>query len=217
MLQPGAHSGGPGEDGKSIPVWVEIFGRYFELKKNVVSKTAQQKQQRTVLRNIQNTILPPPESLGDECATNELASEVAVGSSSHPNTNSLVALGGTLMLEPVSLPRNSSAPSAVPITAVATSTATTQNFWQRTSNHRLADSHGRIASGFGEFSTFFDVMSRNARAMMNRPIRDVQKDYVDFLNALDKARSDNDEARILFYDTACRNLLEEMRLMSNNN
>ena len=52
---------------------------------------------------------------------------------------------------------------------------------------------------------------------MHRPIRDVQKDYEDFLNALDKARSDNDEARILFYDTACRNLLDEMRLMSNNN
>lgn len=177
MLQPGAHSGGPGEDGESIPVWVEIFGRYFELKKNVVSKTAQQEQQRTVLRNIQNTILPPPESLGDECATNELASEVEVGSSSHPKTNSLVALGGTLTLEPVSLPRNSSPPSAVPITAVATSTATTQNVRQLTSNHRPADSHGRIASGLGDFSTFFDVMSRNAHAMMHRPIHDVQKDY----------------------------------------
>jgi hypothetical protein len=55
------------------------------------------------------------------------------------------------------------------------------------------------------------------KIMMHRPIRDVQKDYEDFLNALDKARSDNDEARILFYDTACRNLLDEMRLMSNNN
>jgi len=124
--------------------------------------------------------------LGDECATNELASEVEVGSSSHPKTNSLVALSGTLTLEPVSLPRNSSPPSVVPITAVATSTATTRNVRQRTSNHRLADSHGHIASGLGEFSTFFDVMSKNARAMMHCPIRDVQKDYEDFLNALDK-------------------------------
>jgi len=37
------------------------------------------------------------------------------------------------------------------------------------------------------------------------------------LNALDKAHSDNDEARILFYDSACHNLLDEMYLMSNNN
>jgi len=37
------------------------------------------------------------------------------------------------------------------------------------------------------------------------------------LNALDKAHSDNDEARILFYDSAYHNLLDEMHLMSNNN
>jgi len=43
---------------------------------------------------------------------------------------------------------------------------------------RPADSHGRIASGLGGFSTFFDVMSRNACAMMHHPIHDVQKDWI---------------------------------------
>jgi hypothetical protein len=43
---------------------------------------------------------------------------------------------------------------------------------------RPADSHGCIASGLGGFSTFFDVMSRNACAMMHHPIHDVQKDWI---------------------------------------
>ncbi len=41
---PGAHSGGPGEDGEELPQWVKIFHCYFELKKGRVSKSANQEQ-----------------------------------------------------------------------------------------------------------------------------------------------------------------------------
>jgi hypothetical protein len=44
MLPPGAHSAGPGEAGENLPVWVELFRKYFEKKKIAVSKTAQQEQ-----------------------------------------------------------------------------------------------------------------------------------------------------------------------------
>jgi hypothetical protein len=42
MLMPGAHSSGPPEDGKHLPVWVDVFGKYFELKKTALSKSVQQ-------------------------------------------------------------------------------------------------------------------------------------------------------------------------------
>jgi hypothetical protein len=37
ILLPGAHSTGPGEVGENLPVWVEVFRKYFEKKKSVVS------------------------------------------------------------------------------------------------------------------------------------------------------------------------------------
>jgi hypothetical protein len=44
LLLPGAHSDRPGEEGEQLPPWVEIFHRYFELKKNQLSKSAAQEQ-----------------------------------------------------------------------------------------------------------------------------------------------------------------------------
>ena len=33
MLMLGAHSRGPADDGESVPIWVNIFRKYFEMKK----------------------------------------------------------------------------------------------------------------------------------------------------------------------------------------
>ena len=79
IFNPGAHSGGPGEEGEQLPHWVVLFHRYFELKKNQLSKSANQEQVRLQIRTMQNTILPPPEPLGAEDAVMELPTEVASG------------------------------------------------------------------------------------------------------------------------------------------
>jgi len=44
LLMPGAHSNGPAEDGENLPVWVDVFRKYFELKKSSISKSARQEQ-----------------------------------------------------------------------------------------------------------------------------------------------------------------------------
>jgi hypothetical protein len=49
MLMPGAYSNWPAQDGKSLPVWVDVFQKYFELKKWNISKSAQQEQFQTML------------------------------------------------------------------------------------------------------------------------------------------------------------------------
>ncbi len=56
LLLPGAHSGGPGEEGEQLPPWVELFHRYFELKKNQLSKSASQDQVCFQIWTMQNTI-----------------------------------------------------------------------------------------------------------------------------------------------------------------
>jgi hypothetical protein len=35
MLMPGAHSRGLADDGESVPIWVNIFRKYFEMKKQL--------------------------------------------------------------------------------------------------------------------------------------------------------------------------------------
>jgi hypothetical protein len=42
FLMSGAHSKGPAEDGENIPVWVDVFRKYFELKKSSMSKSQQE-------------------------------------------------------------------------------------------------------------------------------------------------------------------------------
>jgi hypothetical protein len=58
---PRAHSDCPGEEGEQLPPWAKIFHRYFELKKNQVTKAAAQEQLCVQIQMMQNTILPPPE------------------------------------------------------------------------------------------------------------------------------------------------------------
>jgi hypothetical protein len=43
MLLPGAHSTGPGEDSENLPVWVELFRKYFKKKKRVLCPRLQGK------------------------------------------------------------------------------------------------------------------------------------------------------------------------------
>ncbi len=66
LLLPRAHSGGPGEVGEQLPPWVEFFHRYFELKKNQLSKSANYEQVHLHLQTMQNTILPLPVPLGQK-------------------------------------------------------------------------------------------------------------------------------------------------------
>jgi hypothetical protein len=58
LLLPRVHSNGPEEDGEPVPVWLEIFCKYFEVKKSVVLKTVQHDQECTVLWTMRNNLLP---------------------------------------------------------------------------------------------------------------------------------------------------------------
>jgi hypothetical protein len=63
MLMQGAHSNGPAEDGKNVPVWEDVFRKYFELKKSSISKSARQVQFWTALQTMRNTLLAPADAL----------------------------------------------------------------------------------------------------------------------------------------------------------
>lgn len=52
--------------------------------------------------------------------------------------------------------------------------------------------------------------------LLHQSFHDVQADYESSFASLDRARSDNDDARVSFYEMACRNLLEELRATSAN-
>lgn len=56
----GVHSRDREEVGKVLLLGVEIFGKYFELKKSVETRKMQQEEKRIGLRTIRNPLLPPP-------------------------------------------------------------------------------------------------------------------------------------------------------------
>ena len=105
MLMPGAHSSGPPEDGEHLPVWVEIFRKYFELKKTAPSKSAQQEQFRTALRTMQNTLVTPAETLGSATVNEGTEDRMEITTTEapvvrHPRANTIVAPGGTVTVVP---------------------------------------------------------------------------------------------------------------------
>ncbi len=205
FLLPGAHSGGPGEDGEELPRWVVLFHRYFELKKTQVSKSVQQEQVRVQIRTMQNTILPPPEPLGAENAVAELRTEVASSrTTTVPSVNSSVAAGSTLTLIPVSTSNNNN--------------NNNNNNNERSVRHRVSNvASGNIGSGaghsFGDISSLLEMMNNNTRAILRRPFAEVQRDYEAAMASLDKAKDEDDDSRVMFYEIVVRNLFKELQSM----
>ena len=196
---PGAHSGGPGEEGEELPAWIVVFRKYFEEKKSQVSKSAVQEQVRMQVRTMQNTILPPPEPLGPENSSAELRSEVASSkSNSIPSVNTSVAPGGTLTLVPVSTSTNNN---------------NERNVRRRVSNTPSSTSLSGPAHSIGDLSSLVEMIRQNTKVMLRRSFAEVQRDYESSLLSLDKAKEDNDEARVMFYELAVHNLFKELQGM----
>ena len=197
-LLPGAHNGGPGEEGEHLPHWIELFHRYFELKKTIVSKSANQEQVRLQIRTMQNTILPPPEPLGAEDSVAELPTEVSGGrTNNHPSGNSSVAPGGTLTLIPVSTANNNN----------------DRNVRRRVSTTPANNNVNGVARSVGDISALMEMMTQNTRVMLRRPFGEVQRDYEASMQSLQMAKDDNDQSRIMFYELAVRNLFKELQSM----
>ena len=208
MLLPGAHSTGPGEDGENLPVWVEIFRKYFEVKKSVVSKSARQEQFRTALRTMRNTLVPPANSLDYHDESHEESTEVTVPVSRQPAVNSLVATGSSLSLVPTSAV---APPTITPAPISATNNA--RNVCQRVgpSYHNDNAGHGMMGSNIGSLPMIVEMLNRQNHAFMRRPFREVHSDYQLAKSSLAQAKAENDEASISFYQVACRNLEEELK------
>ncbi len=98
MLLPGAHSTGPGEDKENLPVWVELFRKYFEVKKSVVSKLVRQEQFHTALRTMRNTLIPPANSPPTSISATNNGRNVRqrLGSSYHNDNAGHVMMGSTI-------------------------------------------------------------------------------------------------------------------------
>jgi hypothetical protein len=196
LLLPGAHSDHPGEEGEQLLPWVEIFHRYFELKKNQVTKSAAQEQLCVQIQMMQNTILPPPKPLGTEDATAELLSEVAtVRNSNLPLVNSSIRSGGTLILIPIS---------------TATSN-NNRNFRHMVSNVPSTNNVNGAACSIGDILSLVEMMNQNTRVMFHCPFAEVQRDYKTSMLALERARGDNDDSRVKFYELAVHNLFKELQ------
>ncbi len=185
LLLPGAHNGGPGEDGEELPQWVLFFHHYFELKKNQVSKSTQQEQLRVQIRTMQNTILPPLEPLGAEDAMMELQTEVAPARNNNiPSVNSSVAPGGSLTFVPVSSSTNNN----------------NEHHVRRCVSNPASVSNGNgAARSIGDISSSVEMMNNNTRAILRCPFAEVQRDYEAAMVSLERAKDDNDDSRAMFY------------------
>lgn len=215
MLLPGAHSTEPGEAGEILPVWVELFRKYFEKKKSALSKTAQQEQFRTTLRTMRNTLVPPSNSLDHRDGNSELVTETTAPVTNHATANSLVATGGTLSLVPTSgVTTPGGHVRSVP--NVASMTANARNVRQRirSVSHDVGGI-GIMGSSVSSLPAIMDMMHKQNQALLRRSFREVHSDYQLAKAALAKATSENDQGSITFYRIACRNIEEEMRAFEN--
>jgi hypothetical protein len=152
------------------------------------------------IRTMQNTILPPPEPLGAEDGATELRTEVAPvrNNNNLPSVNSSVVAGGTLTLVPVSTNSNNN---------------NERHVRRRVSNPASVGNGNGAARSFGDISALVDVMNQNTRAILRRPFAEVQRDYEVSMLALERAKDDNDDSRVMFYELAVRNLFKELQSM----
>jgi hypothetical protein len=147
---------------------------------------------------MQNTILPPPEPLGAKDATTELQSEVGSGRNSNlPSVNSSIASGGTLMLIPVS----------------SATSNNDRNVRCRVSNVPSNNNVNCATHSFGDISSLVEMMNQNTRVMFCHPFAAAQRDYISSMLALERAKGDNNDSRVMFYELAVCNLFEELQLL----
>ncbi len=178
-----------------------LFHRYFELKKNQVSKLAQQEQVQVQIRTMQNTILPPLEPLGAENVVAELQTEMAPSRTTNiPPVNSGVAGGSTLTLIPVSTSKNNHNNNERSLRCYVTNAAST-------------NTGSGAAGSFGDILSLLEMMNNNTKAMLLRPIAEVQRDYKAAMASLQRAKDDNDDSRVMFSEIAVCNLFKEIQSM----
>jgi hypothetical protein len=171
MLMPGAHSSGPPEEREHLPVWVEVFRKYFELKKSAPSKSVQQEQFRTALRTMQITLVTPADSFvnitSDEVAAERTETVKMVAMEApvvrHPRANTIVAPGGTVTVVPAS---------------IATGTNSTRNVHPRlaTSNVSNGNARGVMGTGIGDLPVLLEMMQKNTHAMMRRSFTEINNE-----------------------------------------
>jgi hypothetical protein len=164
---------------------------------------------------MRNTLLHPPEPLGDEMHSNQLCSEISDGSTNHPAVNSVTAPGGTLSLVPMN--RSSRANNGVEsgsmptITAVATSSSISRNVQQHTNHYIPSDSNGRHFGGIGDITKLLEAMNKNTKSLMQSSICEVQSNYQQAKANLKRAQAEKDGDDIIFHKMACCNLMDELR------
>jgi hypothetical protein len=207
MLMPGAHSRGPADDGESVPIRVNIFRKYFEMKKTVVSKSAQREQFQVALQTMRNTLLPPQDSLNSSTTTSQpLDSVVGRSTTTQPTSKSLVAPDGGITL----------VPSVVCNTKSTQQTASTpRNGRQRAANFGSSGAGlGGIGTNVGGLQEMLVMMNNHTRQMLKRPFREVYGDYKEAKANLVQAIAVDDKDDIKFFRAACDSLKEEMKSTS---
>jgi hypothetical protein len=171
MLMPGAHSRGPADDGESVPIWVNILRSNLEMKKKVVSKSAQHEQFQVALQTMRNTLLPPNDELDSATSTTSQTSDSVVGRSAttHPTSKSWVAPDGGITL----------VPSEVCNTKRTQQTASTpRNVRQRAANFGSSGAGlGGIGTNVGGLQEMLVMMNNHTRLMLKHLFREVYGDY----------------------------------------
>jgi hypothetical protein len=185
--------------------------KYFEKKKSAISKTAQQKQFRTTLRTMRNTLVPPANSLDHGDGNSEQVTEATAPVTHHVAVKSLVASGGTLSLVPTNVVTTPGGHVRnVPIAALALTNA--RNVRQHVGSiGNDAAGIGIMGSSLSSLPVIIEMMSKQNHALMRRSFRKVHSDYQLAKSALANTKNENDQGSISFYQIACCNLEEEMK------
>jgi hypothetical protein len=199
LLMPGAHSNGPAEDGKNLPAWVDVFQKYFELKKSSISKSAWQEQFRTALQTMRNTLIPPAEALDTRTSSVTWDGATVEAHTTHPASKSLIASDGTITLVP----------------AVISNSQTSSS---RNVHHRVGNA-GSTGAGLGITGTGIDrflemmmmMMNNHTRQLLRRPFQEVHGDYKEAKENLVASIAANDHGDISFYCAALNALEDELK------
>jgi len=201
----GAHSSAAGAAGESIPEWMAIFHRYFDLKKSAPPKSKRSAEFRTQLQTTQRTLLQPSQALGSSDQDPNLLTEHSSSSARHPSAKSLVASGGTITLVPINSrdSRNNNARRATSVSPVPVDSGASA-----TGNGGTA--RGVNGSSLAQMPDFVSAMNTNLRILMKRSFREINADYEAAANGLTMAERAGDRRRINFYENACKALQDEL-------
>ncbi len=176
---PGTHSSGIAEDGENIPEWVTIFQQFWEYKKNLPSKTAQEEQRREEHRTMLRSILTPNQPLGI-IQSNQPRNETSTRETSQPSSNSLVAQGSSIVVAPV---------------CHSTATTTRKRNARRVSTDISPrnNGHGSLgnSSARADISQLMDAFNQSNNALFRRSVREVLQDHDDVMDRLAAARATN--------------------------